>query len=93
MPGSRSAMFEVGLAACGCFIAFPGVPWFWPFGDPYAWGSLPPLTATFAACYLLVRGVDGLASRLEAELGRIVRRSGSPHAAADPARDIGSCDS
>lgn len=77
MRGQRSMMFDVGLAVCGCLVALPAVPWLWRFGDPYAWGSLPPLIGTFVVCYLLARAVDQLANWLEAEVGRVARLSGS----------------
>ncbi|MDB5312631.1 MAG: hypothetical protein JWO38_6833 [Gemmataceae bacterium] len=74
MRRSRSVMFDVGLAAGGCFIALPGVPWFWPFGDPYACDGWPLLAGTFAACYGLVRLIDRVASGVESAVARAVRQ-------------------
>jgi hypothetical protein len=63
-PGN--GLFNVGLAAGGCFGTVSGVAWIWPFGDPYALGGVPLIGGTFWCCYLLAwtvgRLVDGLES-------------------------------
>lgn len=65
MRQPRSVTFDVGLAAGGCPLIYPVVPWVWPFGDPFVWDGWPLLAGSFAASYAAVRLVGLLVREVE----------------------------